>query len=171
MQPSRALTCRSVLDKIDNMDEARTFTASAAKQRFGELLERAAHGPVGILRHGRIVAYVVPPGSAAPRGADQAAMLRARALQADRNEARKRDHLAFMKHLGARDRERARSVVARWEAEQLCSPVYIAAWRALLKLPRAALRRKLERRDDATRVLLANSPLTPLIARRRRDAQ
>jgi prevent-host-death family protein len=41
------------MEKMDNMDESTVFTATAAKQRFGELLERAAHGPVGVVRHGR----------------------------------------------------------------------------------------------------------------------
>lgn len=158
------------MNKIDNMDESPTFTATAAKQRFGELLERAAHGPVGIVRHGRIVAYVVPPDGAAPPRPDLTAMLKARALQAAKAEARRRDHLAFADGIHGRDRARARAVVARWEANKLCGAVYIKAWRALLALPRAPLRRKLATRDNFTRVLLANSPLTPLIARRRRDA-
>lgn len=158
------------MNKIDNMDESKMFTATAAKQRFGELLERAARGPVAIVRHGRVVAYVVPPEAAAPPQAGTEAMLRARALQTDKDDARRRDHLAFAKTVSPRDRTRARAIVARWEAEKLCSPVYIKAWRALLALPRAALRGKLEGRDNFTRVLLANSPLTPLIARRRRDA-
>ncbi len=153
------------------MDESEVFTATAAKQRFGELLERAAHGPVGIVRHGRIVAYIVPPDGAAPPRGDIQAMLRARALQEDKTEARRRDQAVFAAALNARDRARARAIVARWEADKLCSPVYIKAWRALLELPREALREKLASRDDLTRVLLANSPLTPLIARRRRDAR
>ena len=35
--------------------------ATDAKNRFGQLLEAAARGPVAIERHGRVVAYVVPP--------------------------------------------------------------------------------------------------------------
>lgn len=38
------------------------FNATAAKNRFGELLEASARGPVAIERHGRVVAYVVAPG-------------------------------------------------------------------------------------------------------------
>lgn len=159
------------MNKIDNMDDSPTFTATAAKQRFGELLERAARGPVGIVRHGRIVAYVVPPDGAALLRPDLSAMLQARALQADKAEARRRDHLEFAGRIGARDRDRARAIVARWETDKLCSAVYIRAWRELLGLPRAALRERLETRDDFTRVMLANSPLTPLIAKRRRDAE
>ncbi|MDA1117662.1 MAG: type II toxin-antitoxin system Phd/YefM family antitoxin [Proteobacteria bacterium] len=152
------------------MDDSRTVSATAAKQHFGELLARAARGPVGIVRHGRVVAYVVPPESVAPPPSGVQAMLRARALQAEKHEARRREQLVFAKNLAPRDRSAALTVVAGWETQQLCSPVYIKAWRALLALPRTALRAKLAQGDDLTRVLLANSPLTPLIARRRRDA-
>ena len=38
------------------------FDATAAKNRFGQLLEASARGPVAIERHGRVVAYVVAPG-------------------------------------------------------------------------------------------------------------
>jgi len=34
-------------------------TAVAARNRFGELLDRAQRGPVAVTRHGRTVAYVV----------------------------------------------------------------------------------------------------------------
>ena len=39
----------------------RTFDATTAKNRFGQLLEAAAQAPVAIERHGRVVAYVVSP--------------------------------------------------------------------------------------------------------------
>ena len=54
------------MDKMTNMDKNRPDLAPAAriratdaKQRFAELLEAAARGPVAIERHGRIVAYVL----------------------------------------------------------------------------------------------------------------
>jgi len=37
------------------------FHATAAKNRFGQLLEACAQAPVAIERHGRVVAYVVAP--------------------------------------------------------------------------------------------------------------
>ena len=37
------------------------FDATAAKNRFGQLLEASARAPVAIERHGRVVAYVVAP--------------------------------------------------------------------------------------------------------------
>jgi predicted nucleotidyltransferase len=39
------------------------FDATAAKNRFGQLLEACAQAPVAIERHGRVVAYVVAPGN------------------------------------------------------------------------------------------------------------
>lgn len=38
-----------------------TFDATAAKNRFGQVLAAAARGPVAIERHGRVVAYVISP--------------------------------------------------------------------------------------------------------------
>lgn len=43
-------------------DRPTTFDATSAKNRFGQLLEATAHGPVAIERHGRVVAYVLAPG-------------------------------------------------------------------------------------------------------------
>lgn len=39
-----------------------TFDATSAKNRFGQVLEAAARGPVAIERHGRVVAFVVAHG-------------------------------------------------------------------------------------------------------------
>lgn len=48
------------MDKIlqRGAGEARV-RATEAKQRFGELVEAAARGPVAIERHGRVIAYVL----------------------------------------------------------------------------------------------------------------
>lgn len=58
-----------------------TFDATAAKNRFGQLLEATARGPVAIERHGRVVAYVLAPGDypmpPAPLGERLAARLHA----------------------------------------------------------------------------------------------
>jgi len=57
------------------------FDATAAKNRFGQLLEASARAPVAIERHGRVVAYVVAPGefSAQPQALEErlASLLRA----------------------------------------------------------------------------------------------
>lgn len=62
-------------------DRPATFDATAAKNRFGQLLEATAHGPVAVERHGRVVAYVVAPGDfpspPAPLDARLAGRLRA----------------------------------------------------------------------------------------------
>jgi predicted nucleotidyltransferase len=47
----------------------RSFNATAAKNRFGELLEASAREPVAIERHGRVVAYVAAPGHLAAQPA------------------------------------------------------------------------------------------------------
>ena len=39
----------------------KTFDATSAKNRFGQLLEACTEAPVAIQRHGRVVAYVVGP--------------------------------------------------------------------------------------------------------------
>jgi predicted nucleotidyltransferase len=39
----------------------KTFDATSAKNRFGQLLEACGHAPVAIERHGRVVAYMVGP--------------------------------------------------------------------------------------------------------------
>jgi predicted nucleotidyltransferase len=39
----------------------KTFAATSAKNRFGQVIEACAHAPVAIERHGRIVAYMVGP--------------------------------------------------------------------------------------------------------------
>ncbi|MCP5265239.1 MAG: nucleotidyltransferase domain-containing protein [Burkholderiaceae bacterium] len=39
----------------------KTFDATSAKNRFGEMLAATSEGPVAIERHGRLVAYVVAP--------------------------------------------------------------------------------------------------------------
>ncbi|MGP1679505.1 MAG: type II toxin-antitoxin system Phd/YefM family antitoxin, partial [Burkholderiales bacterium] len=39
----------------------KTFDATSAKNRFGQLIEACSHAPVAIERHGRVVAYLVAP--------------------------------------------------------------------------------------------------------------
>lgn len=44
-----------------------TVNATQLKNRLGEVLKRAALGPMAIERHGRVVAYLVPPAAAKAR--------------------------------------------------------------------------------------------------------
>jgi prevent-host-death family protein len=55
--------------------------ATAAKNRFGRLLEAAASGPVAVTRHGRVVAWVVAPKdfAEAPRPLEERLAARLRA--------------------------------------------------------------------------------------------
>ena len=61
-----------------------TRDATAAKNRFGEMLAACARAPVAIERHGRVVAYVVGPADfrAAPQGIEEALAGRLRAAGA-----------------------------------------------------------------------------------------
>jgi hypothetical protein len=115
--------------------------ASHAKQNFGEVLGRAAHGPVGIERHRKLVAAVVPPhwlsqGSVlderrAARGAQQQ-------VQLERLLAHQRLAIELLCASPAQQRRQiaaAQRIVQRWEREHLCSQDYIRRWRAWLALP------------------------------------
>ena len=61
-----------------------TRDATAAKNRFGEMLAACARAPVAIERHGRVVAYVVGPADfrAAPQGIEEVLAGRLRAAGA-----------------------------------------------------------------------------------------
>lgn len=147
-----------------------SISASDAKQNFGALLADAAQGVVRIVRHGKVVAAVVPPSwleqntpQAAARPDPRAA---ARAAQQERELAREDKHRRIaLALLMASPPERqamleaAQRVVDRWQAEQLCSPDYIEGWRAWLKLPPVELARAMTRTDDTwARPMRQNSP-------------
>lgn len=116
------------------------ITASAAKQNFGQVLERAAHAPVGIERHGKLVAAVVSP-----------QWLDVNPLQDERRRARDAQRQVelgrLMAHqrigidlLGHKERKKllldaARREVRRWGEQQLCSQDYIDRWSEWLALP------------------------------------
>ena len=53
-----------------------TVTATELKNRLGPVLARAQLSPLAIVRHGRVVAYLVPAGSPRPRKANPAAAKR-----------------------------------------------------------------------------------------------
>ena len=66
-----------------------TVKATHLKNRLGEVLQRAALGPVAIERHGRIVAWLVPPAAAGARaGKEKAPAPRARPRWGRRDEER-----------------------------------------------------------------------------------
>jgi predicted nucleotidyltransferase len=62
----------------------KTFAATSAKNRFGQLLEACADAPVAIERHGRVVAYMVGPKdfAAVPRTLEDRLACRLRAAGA-----------------------------------------------------------------------------------------
>lgn len=119
-------------------------TASAAKQNFGQLLERAAAAPVGIERHGKLVAALVPP-----QWLERGQLLDERRLARDMQQRVEQNRLMAHQRIGIdlltrKDHQKqllgaARREVQRWEAQHLCSQDYIDRWSEWLALPTADL--------------------------------
>lgn len=124
------------------------ISASEAKQSFGSLLERAASAPVGIERHGKLVAAMVPP-DWLERGPTRVSELeerkRARAEQQRVEEIRLMAHQRIGLDLLAKPQRRdyllavARQEVQRWADHNLCSRDYIERWGQWLSLPEPEL--------------------------------
>ena len=118
-----------------------TVAASRLKQNFGAVLARAVLAPVGVQRHGKLVAAVVPALWLERQGAldeRQAARDAQRQVDLQRLMAHQRLGLALLCATKARQASRIRAalkVVQRWEHEGLCSADYILRWRRWLALP------------------------------------
>ncbi len=117
-----------------------TISASHAKQSFGTVLARAALEPVGIERHGALVAAVVPPGWLARAEAldeRRAAREQQRQVELGRLLAHQRIGIELLAQPARRRTllAAAKREVRRWEDRGLCSPDYIERWREWLALP------------------------------------
>jgi len=123
--------------------------ASFVKQNFGEILGRAAHGPIGVERHRKLVAAVVPASWLSQHEAldeRRAARAAQQQVEVQRLVAHQRVAIDLLCESPARQRKRlqaARRVVDRWEERQLCSDDYIQRWRAWLELPPKLLARRM----------------------------
>jgi antitoxin (DNA-binding transcriptional repressor) of toxin-antitoxin stability system len=113
-------------------------SASFAKQNFSQVLELGNSAPVGIERHGRLVAAIVPC-AWLDRVVDERRLARQEqeGIEQKRLLAHQRIGIAL---LGRKDRRKellaaARSEVRRWAAQDLCSPDYIDRWTQWLALP------------------------------------
>ena len=121
------------------------MTSSRAKQNFGELLDAMARGPVAIERHRKVKAIVCSPAAfhAGANGGDILTERRAaRAAQAlvEKDRLIKHQRLAIDLLLMSKASQRAlisraRTEVARWRSERLCSSDYSDRWESLLDLP------------------------------------
>ena len=156
-----------VLSKIGPMD---TVAASRLKQNFGEILARAALAPVGVQRHGKLVAAVVPAQWLERQGAldeRQEARAAQRQVELQRLMAHQRLGLDLLCAPKARQASRIRAalkVVQRWESQGLCSADYILRWRKWLELPPQRLVRTMC--SDALgwgNAMRQNSPFAALI--------
>jgi hypothetical protein len=142
-----------------------TVAASHVKQNFGEVLARAALGPVGVERHRKLVAAIVPPQWLARHDAlDERRAARAAQQQVEllRLMAHQQLGIELLCANAAGQRKRidaARREVDRWQARQLCSADYIERWRAWLALPvREMVQRMCSDAQGWGRAMRQNSP-------------
>jgi antitoxin (DNA-binding transcriptional repressor) of toxin-antitoxin stability system len=118
-----------------------TVAASHVKQNFGEVLARAAQGPVGVERHRKLVAAIVSPQWLSQHQAvDERHAARAAQQQVElqRLLAHQQLGIALLCESPQQQRKRLEAAlreVDRWEERQLCSVDYIQRWRAWLALP------------------------------------
>lgn len=118
-----------------------TITASEAKQHFAQAVARAAHGPVCVMRHRKLVASIVAPQWVAAQTVPDERRA-ARSAQQQVESARLISHQRIGIELLCADapqqRRRiaaARREVDRWDKDGLCSSDYIERWRQWLALP------------------------------------
>jgi len=118
-----------------------TVAASHVKQNFGEVLARAAHGPVGVERHRKLVAAIVPPQWLLQhQPVDERRAAREAQQQVELRRLVAHQQLGIELLCAPPQQQRKRIEVAmhevdRWEAGELCSADYIQRWRAWLALP------------------------------------
>jgi len=126
-----------------------TVAASHVKQNFGEVLALAARGPVGVERHRKLVAAIVPPHWLEKRDTfDERRAARAAQQQVELRRLMAHQQLGIELLCGSRNEQRARIAAARrevdrWEHGKLCSGDYIVGWREWLGLPVPELVRRM----------------------------
>ena len=144
-----------------------TVAASHVKQNFGEVLARAAQGPVGVERHRKLVAAIVPPHWLSQHGAmDERRAARAAQQQVELGRLMAHQQLGIELLCAEpaqlrRYIDAARREVDRWQDRQLCSADYIARWRAWLALPvKQLVQRMCSEAEGWGRAMRQNSPFT-----------
>ena len=144
-----------------------TVAASYVKQNFGEVLERAAREPIGVERHRKLVAAIVPPQWLLQhQGFDERHAARSVQEQTDLRRLAAHQRLGIELLCGTAPLQRkwieaAGREVDRWEDEALCSADYIQRWRAWLKLPvKQLVPRMCSDAKGWGRAMRQNSPFT-----------
>ena len=133
----RKWTKTGVLSNICGVDKV---TASFAKQSFGNILQRAAMAPVGIEKHGKLIAAMVPADWLA-RVDPLEERKRAREAQKRVEQNRLMAHQKVAIELLSRPERRRRLMAAargelkKWSDKKLCSQDYIDRWAEWLALP------------------------------------
>jgi antitoxin (DNA-binding transcriptional repressor) of toxin-antitoxin stability system len=123
--------------------------ASFVMQNFGEVLARAAREPVGIERHGKLVAAVVPPQWLQRTGVlDERRAARAAQERVELHRLMRHQNLAIELLTAPAAQQRkaiaaAHAEVQRWQRLGLCSEDYIERWSQWLALPIKELARRM----------------------------
>jgi prevent-host-death family protein len=120
------------------------ISASEAKQRFGDVLERAAAGPVAIEKHGKVVAAMVPAEWLGRQNLfDERAHAREQQKRVEQHRLMVHQRIGIELLSDAARRKdllrAARKEVKRWGDQALCSRDYIDRWSEWLSLPAAEL--------------------------------
>lgn len=144
-----------------------TVAASHVKQNFGEVLARAAHGPVGVERHRKLVAAIVPPQWLLQHHAvDERRAARAAQQQVELHRLVTHQQVGIELLCSPPPQQRKRVEAAmqevdRWEDRQLCSADYIQRWRVWLALPvKQLVQRMCSDAQGWGRAMRQNSPFT-----------
>lgn len=156
-------------DCIKVASTMKQFSATHAKQHFGDLLTAAGLGPVVIERHGKVQAIIAAPHFFGPPSAPDAlaakglARLRQSVIEKDRLIRHQRialDLVTATEPVFLQKVAMARATVQRWRQEGLCSADYIDRWSTILELPAAemALRMTDDNKNDWGPALRQNSP-------------
>jgi len=115
------------------------FSATDAKKNFSEALDKAEKGAVGLQRHGKTVAMLIPASSFVDNQRLEKQLARAEQRTIESNRLIKHQKIALQlvvnPDTAAPLIQQATEAVARWEREKLCSHHYIDRWRSLLALP------------------------------------
>lgn len=115
------------------------FSATAAKKNFSEALDQAEKEPVGVHRHGKTVAMLIPASSFVDHKRLEKQLARAEQRNIESHRLVKHQKIALQlvvdPDAAAPLIRQATETVSRWEREKLCSHHYIDRWHHLLALP------------------------------------
>lgn len=145
------------------------FTASHAKQHFGDLLKAAELGPVAVERHRKVQVIIMTPEhfSAHQQQPDakaerRMARLRQSVVERDRLIRHQKIAIALLtrpKTESTKLIKEAQAMIELWRQENLCSADYIQRWSDILNMPIKRMAEAIVSNEDGWgNALRQNSP-------------